>query len=377
MRIAMIGSRGVPAGSGGIEKIVERLGGALARRGHDVTVFCRSNYIDYDGAEYDGMRLRVLPTIGTKHLDAIVHTALSTTQALSGYDVLHYHALGPGLLTPLPRVLARDTAVVQTVHALDWQRAKWGRVARGVLRAGEWVSTKSPQDVIVVAADLVEYYEAEYGFTPTLIPNPVETVIEHQPAGTIGSRFGLEPQNYLLFIGRLTPEKQIDVLLRAYKLVDSELPLVIVGGSSFTDNYVAHLNRLASEDSRVIMAGELFGETLTELLTNARAFVSPSALEGSPSTVLEAISAGVPIVASEIAPHVELLGAATGGCMLHEVGSEIALAAAIEEVISDHASARIEMTRSRSHLLTGRSAGEVAERTEEVYIQALDQRRGR
>lgn len=376
MRIAMIGSRGIPATSGGIEHVVERLGAALVRRGHQVTVFCRGNYVNDEGRMYSGMRRRVLPTIGTKHLDAIVHTSLSSLEALGGFDVLHYHALGPGLLTPLPRVAARRTAVVQTVHALDWQRAKWGPIAQRVLRTAEKLSTIAPQAIIVPSQALVDHYRAAHDTVPTLIPNPVDP-IPYRPAITIQSAFGLEPEGYLLFVGRLTPEKRVDLLLRAFERVETDLRLAIVGKSSYTDRYVSQLRRLAAADMRVVMTGAVHGEPLAELLTNAYAFVSPSALEGSPSTVLEAISAGVPVIASAIEPHVELLRSAGAGCKLHSTGSEESLATAIRELIDGRGPAKRKMERYRMDFLVGRTADAVAEKTEAVYQRALAERRRR
>jgi len=366
----MIGSRGVPAASGGIEKVVEQLGAALARRGHEVTVFCRSNYVNGGGGTYAGMRRRVLPTIGTKHLDAIAHTSLSTVEALTGFDVLHYHALGPGLLAPLPRLLSRRTAVVQTVHAVDWQRAKWGAVARCVLRSGELISTRAPHELIVPSVALADHYRSRHRKEPTVIPNPFPGIAP-RPAETITTRWGLEPRRYVLFVGRLTPEKQVDVLLRAYRLLGTDHRLVIVGGSSFTDSYVAQLGQLARADDRVTMTGALHGEVLEEVFTNAAVFVSPSAVEGFNITLVEAISAGLPIVASDIGPHVELLTPLGEAAHLHAVGDEQGLARAISQALRRPGYASDALARYREVLLEDFSPDRIARLTEDVYRRAL------
>jgi glycosyltransferase involved in cell wall biosynthesis len=373
MRIAMIGLRGVPALSGGIERVVEELGRALAARGHDVTVYGRSNYVKHPEPTFAGMRLRVLPTIGTKHLDAIVHTSLATADALTGYDVLHYHAQGPGLLAAVPRAVGR-TAIVQTVHGLDWQRAKWGRFASSVLRVGEIASTRIPHEVIVPSQALATYYRERHGKDVAVIPNPFHA-ITLRPPSAIAERFGLEPRRYVLFVGRLTPEKQVHVLLRAYRRVRTDERLVIVGGSSFTDSYVSELEALAAADERVIMTGELHGEMLEELFSNARAFASPSALESFNVTLVEAISAGLPIVASAIEPHVELLNPLGPGARLHQVGDEEGLAAAIGKAIEDGADARGAVARYRKELLERFSPDRVAGLTEDVYERARQLRR--
>ena len=366
----MIGSRGVPAGCGGIEQMVERVGAALARRGHQVTVFCRSNYVDGDDRVYAGMHRRVLPTIGTKHLDAITHTSLSTVGALTGFDVLHYHALGPGLLTPLPRLLSRRTAIVQTVHALDWQRAKWGGLARSVLRSGEVLSTLVPHELIVPSAALATHYRTMHGLDPTTIPNPFAGIARRAPIA-IRERWGLEPRRYLLFVGRLTPEKHVHTLLRAFRLIDTDQRLVIVGGSSFTDTYVADLEALAAADDRVVMTGALHDEVLDELYTNASAFASPSALEGLPITLLEAISAGLPIVASDIEAHVELLGPLGAAARLHPVGDERELAWAVDDVLNSPGDPSGVIGAYRQRLLETFSPDRIARLTEDVYVRAL------
>jgi glycosyltransferase involved in cell wall biosynthesis len=375
MRVAMIGLRGVPATSGGIERVVEQLGAALVARGHDVTVYCRSNYVDRGRSSYEGMHLRVLPTIGTKHLDAIVHTSLATVDALRGFDVLHYHALGPGMLASVPRI-GSSCGIVQTVHGIDWQAAKWGGFARAVLRSGEKASTRIPHKLIVPSEALASHYTELHGVQPTVIPNPLR-LITPRPAAAIRDRFMLEPRGYLLFVGRLTPGKQVDVLLRAYRRVQTDHRLVIVGGSSFTDSHVAELEALAVADDRVIMAGELHGELLEEMFTNAIGFVSPSAHEGFNVTLLEAISARVPIVASAIQPHVELLAPLDGGVHFHDVGDEHSLAGAIGELIGDPGAGSDAIEHYRTELLDRFSPGRVAALTEDVYERALARKHGR
>jgi glycosyltransferase involved in cell wall biosynthesis len=372
MRIAMIGQRGVPASSGGIERVVEQVGAALARRGHEVTVYCRPNYVDPSVETFEGMRLRLLPTIGTKHLDAIVHTSFSTFDALSGFYVLHYHALGPGLLAALPRVVSR-AAVVQTVHGLDWQRAKWGGFATTVLRCGELASVRVPHELMVPSRALADHYREVHGKDATVIPNPFPAITAREPL-MIRERYGLDPGRYVLFVGRLTPEKQVDVLMRAYRRVETDARLVIVGGSAFTDGYVAELETLAAADDRVTMTGELQGPVLDELFTNAGAFASPSALEGFNITLVEAISAELPIVASAIPPHTELLHPLDGAVRFHDVGSEESLARALRDVIEEPDRSRAALVSYKAALRDAFSADRIAEQTEVVYERALARR---
>ena len=330
----MIGQKGLPATFGGIEHHVEELGSRLAARGHEVTVFCRPSYSS--GANHHGgMRLRYVPTVRTKHLDALVHSALSTlVSVLDPPDIIHYHALGPGLVSPLPRYLSRSK-VVMTVHGLDHLRAKWGKGAQAVLRTAAWMSARVPDATIGVSRTLVEHYRSRYRRPIAYIPNGVTVHGPRRPA-EITRRFGLSEGSYLLFVGRLVPEKAVDLLIRAFRRIGDDLRLVIVGGSSFSDDYERSLRRLAAEDPRVIFTGYLFGSTLEELYSNAAAFVLPSLLEGLPLTLLEAAAYGTPVVVSNIAPHLQIVADDAPGRRVFVAGDEASLTEALLRTIRNH-----------------------------------------
>ncbi|MBA2495744.1 MAG: glycosyltransferase family 4 protein, partial [Acidimicrobiia bacterium] len=307
LRIAMLGTRGVPARWGGIERHVEEIGARLAAKGHEVTVYCRANYQPEAGL-HRGMRLVPLRTVGTKHLDAIVHTASATARAVRRrYDVVHYHALGPGLFAPVARTMS-TAKVVLTVHGLDHQRAKWGGVARAVLGTAAWTSTWAPHAVVAVSAELEARHVGRRA--PVVrVTNGVTAPGPHLSRGEACARLGLGERPYVLFVGRLVPEKAPDQLLAAFaRLAGDDLRLVLAGGSSFSDDYVATLRAAATADSRVVLAGYVHGAELDELYANAAVFVLPSRLEGLPLTLLEAASYATPVVASAIAPHVEVVG---------------------------------------------------------------------
>lgn len=370
LRIAMIGQKGLPATFGGIEHHVEELGSRMAARGHEVTVFCRTNYGDGRRQHHRGMRLVELPTVGTKHLDAIVHSALATAVALrDDYDILHYHAIGPGALAALPRVASR-AKVVLTLHGLDDERAKWSRLARLVLRTAGWVSAHAPNAIIAVSRDLQRHYREVRSRQTLYIPNGVSTQ-EPGPADPILDRFGLQAGDYLLFVGRLVPEKAPDLLVRAFRQVPGDHRLVLVGGSSFTSSYTEQIRRLAAEDARVTLTGYLFGAELGALYRNAAAFVLPSLLEGLPLTLLEAAAYGTPIVASDIPPHVEVLGESRPGGRLVPVGDERQLAHQLAEVLADREGERRGTAALRERVLQAYSWDAAAEATERVYRLVL------
>jgi glycosyltransferase involved in cell wall biosynthesis len=366
----MIGQKGVPATFGGVEHHVEELGTRLAARGHDVTVFCRPGYSD-GASQPGGIRARSVPTVRTKHLDAIVHCGLSTLVSLmDAPDVIHYHALGPGLVSPLPRYLS-GSKVVLTVHGLDHDRAKWSRSARTILRAAAWISARVPDATIGVSSELVDHYRTRYGRSIAYIPNGV-TRRQPRPASEITGRHGLHPGSYILFVGRLVPEKAPDLLMRAFRRIhDDDVRLVIVGGSSHTDRYTAQLREIASTDPRILMTGYLYGPTLEELYSNAAAFVLPSTLEGLPLTLLEAISFGSPVVVSDIPPHVQIVGGDAPGRHLFPSGDDIALAGTLEKTIESYPREHADALLSSKDVLARYDWDEVARATEELYERVV------
>lgn len=370
LRIAMIGQRGVPATWGGIEHHVEEIGARLADRGHDVTVFCRTNYSNERLPIYRGMRLRHFPTLGTKHFDAISHSAFSTVAALFGrFDVVHYHALGPGLLAPLPRVFSR-AKVVQTIHGLDSERAKWGAVATAVLRAAGWSSGHVPDATIGVSRDLKAHYAERWKRVIDYIPNGVAS-LERRDPDEIMTRWGLAKGTYILFVARLVPEKAPDLLLRAFKALDADLRLVIAGGSSYSADYERSIAALAADDNRVLMTGYVYGDALAELYSNAAAFVLPSSLEGLPLTLLEAAAYGTPVVASDIPPHLEILSSSGAGHRLFRSGDQQALTQTLSTVLQDPAAEREGAAKLRDQVLRDYDWDAAADATESVYERVL------
>jgi glycosyltransferase involved in cell wall biosynthesis len=369
----MIGQRGVPATFGGIEHHVEELGSRLAARGHDVVVYTRTSYASERHATYRGMRPRYLPTVHSKHLDAIVHSSLSTIDAMARRpDIVHYHAVGPGILAVVPRYFSR-AKVVLTVHGLDADRAKWGGSARAVLRVGQWLSARVPDETIVVSRDLARYYQEHHGRRTAYIPNGVSSPTPRPPA-EITRRFGLRGDDYLLFVGRIVPEKAPDLLLRAFRHVDTDRRLVIAGGSSHTDEYLRSVRSLAAGDPRALLTGYVYGSLLEELYANASAFVLPSTLEGLPLTLLEAASYGTPVVVSDIPPHREVVGGDAPGHRIVPMGDERALTASLRETLVDLPAERRGAEALRASVVTSYAWDRAADATESVYASLTGRR---
>lgn len=309
MNIAMIGQKGVPGIFGGIERHVEQLSLILTKRGHNVTVYTRPYYTSATKARLQKIRLISLPSLRTKHFDAISHTFLATLHALrQDYDVIHYHGVGPALLSFLPRLFRHQAKVIVTFHCIDRKHQKWGSIARFFLWLGERAAVFYPHETIVVSKTLRAYCRKNFRKNVTYIPNGVP--LESAPtlnADAIEKKFGLIANQYILAVSRLIPHKGIHHLIKAYQQLATEKPLVIVGDSFYTDSYVKELKKLAGNNPRIIFTGFQKGKILAELFSNALLFVLPSESEGLPIALLEAASFGKCILASNIPENVEII----------------------------------------------------------------------
>ena len=294
MKIAFIGARGVVGKYSGIETYYEELGSRLAALGHEVTVYCRS-YFTPGVNRYRGMRVKRFPTVRSKHLETVVHTALSTFDALfKRYDIVQFHALGSAPFAFVPRLIGSKTVV--SVCGLDGRRAKWGGFARRYLEACEWASVHCPTAASVVSAELARYFAERYGQEVTYIPNGV--TLQSKVSADHLEPLGLSERNYILYVGRLTPEKACEDLIAAYKACDTNLKLAFVGGSTYADSYVESLKKEASD--RILFLGFQQGDALSALFSNAYFYVLPSRIEGLSISLLEAMGYGNCVLTSDI-----------------------------------------------------------------------------
>ncbi len=316
MRIAMIGQKGLPAIYGGVEQHVHELAAGLVSHGHSVTAYARTWYTGGNTAHVNGVTIQHVPTLHTKHLDTIVHTLFATIHAINKkFDVIHYHGVGPALLAWIPRLFAPKTKVIVTFHSIDRYHQKWGLIAKLMLRCGEWAACRFPHQTIAVSQGLKQYTLNEYNTNTVYIPNGVETKTEIPSTAPLAG-FHIEAHKYLVMVSRLVPHKGAHLLIEAFNRLkrdhaDSEeirqLKLVIVGGSVYTDEYVAALHQLAASANDVIFTGFQSGDTLAALYAHAKLLVHPSLNEGLPMTVLGAMSYGKPVLLSNIPEHIELV----------------------------------------------------------------------
>lgn len=308
LRIAFLGMKCMPAlGQGGVEVVVEELSTRMAKMGHQVTCYNRRG--KQGGKKglttYKGVRIVNVPTIDKRGLAAMSASTVAAIRAAFGpYDVVHFHAEGPCAMLWLPKLVGKRC--IATIHGLDHQRAKWGKLASTYIMLGEKCATRFADEVIVLSKGVQDYFQKTYGRKTRFIPNGVNRPKLHE-ADLIRKKYGLEKDGYILFLARLVPEKGLNYLIQAYRQVQTDKKLVIAGGTSDTDQFVKELKALAAGDDRILFTGFVRGQMLEELYSNAYLYTLPSDLEGMPLSLLEAMSYGNCCLVSDIAECTEVV----------------------------------------------------------------------
>ena len=310
MAIAMFGQKRLSR-EGGIEIVVKELCTRMAKNGYTVTCYNRSGHhvsgAEYDKkTEYEGINQKCVPTIEKKGLAAVSSSFFAALNSAFGkYNVVHIHAEGPAFFSWLPKLLGKR--VIVTVHGLDWQREKWkSGFGSKFIKQGEKNAVKYADEIIVLSKGVHDYFRNQYGRETRFIPNGVNRP-EIRKAELITDKFGLTKDSYILFLGRLVPEKGIRYLIEAFKNVKTDKKLVIAGGSSDTDSFMKELKELAKDDKRIIFTGFVQGQMLEELYSNAYIYTLPSDLEGMPLSLLEAMSYGNCCLVSDIQECTEVV----------------------------------------------------------------------
>lgn len=314
MKIAFIGQKGIPAIWGGVEQHVDHLSRRIAKKGHEVLVYARPYYTSPDVASRfnndsanKNIRIVLLWVFRSKHFEAIFHTLRSIFHAMKeNVDIYHFQSVGPSLLSWIPRVFRPRAQVITTFHSPDRLHQKWGFVASSILTIAEWSAVTFAHRTIVVSKDLKSYADGRWQGRTVYIPNGVDMPQLQKPS-MITAAYGLEGNDYILMVSRLVRHKGAHYLIEAFKQLDTNKKLVIVGDSAFTDNYVAELKQMAADDPRIIFTGYQSGQMLEELFSNAYMYVQPSESEGLSIAVLEAGSYGLPVLVSDIPANSEIL----------------------------------------------------------------------
>ena len=313
LKIAMLGHKRVPSREGGIEIVVGELATRMCARGHSVTCFNRKGHhvsgAAFDEAEKDeycGVKLKSVWTLDKKGLAAMTASFSAAIRAAFGkYDVVHFHAEGPCAMMWIPKLFGKKC--IATIHGLDHQRAKWGKFASWYIRTGEKCAVRFADEIIVLSQNVKNYFSNTYNRKTVFVPNGVTrpNIIQ---ADELTKLYSVNKDEYILFFGRLVPEKGLRYLIEAYKQVKTDKKLIIAGGSSDSGAFEQEIKSLALDDPRIVFTGFVQGRLLNELCSNAYIYVLPSDLEGMPLSLLEAMSYGNCCLTSDIDECASVLG---------------------------------------------------------------------
>lgn len=300
LNIAMLGHKHIPSREGGIEVVVEELSTRMVQKGGAVTCLNRSGHhvsgrqYDDEKKEYKGVKIRKVLTINFKGIAAMTSSLFgSLTAAFGSYDVVHIHAEGSAFFSFIPHFLGKK--VIVTIHGLDWDRAKWGKFSSWYIKQGEKNAVKYADEIIVLSEGIKKYFQKTYGRKTVFIPNGVTRPQIREPREI--KKWGLDKDGYVLFLGRIVPEKGVKYLVEAWKGVTTDKKLVIAGGSSDTGKFMEELRKIGED---IIFTGFVQGLVLEELYSNAYIYTLPSDLEGMPLSLLEAMSYGNCCLVSDI-----------------------------------------------------------------------------
>ncbi len=315
-RVALIGSRGVPARYGGFETLYAELAPRLVARGFDVTVYARSNYTPRHRNHYRGTRVVVLPTIRSKHLDTPVHTLLSCLHAAGErYDAALVVNSANALFVPLLKIAGIPSSL--NVDGIEKRRAKWGSFGRWVYAFSELLATTVPDALITDAETIAAHYLERYGASSTVLTYGVD--LDRGKGTRILRQLGLKPREYFLYVARFEPENNPHRLAAAYRMVPGRLPLVMVGSAPYAQEFIASFQKDA--DPRIRFPGPIYGRGYRQLLRHCLAYIQATEVGGTHPALVEAMGSAAAIVAHDTPEHQEVVGDAAWIVNLYDANS--------------------------------------------------------
>lgn len=330
MKIALIGSRGIPARYSGFEQFYEQFAVRLAERGHDVTVYNRSHFIKDVKKEYKGVRIVSLPSIPTKHLDTITHTFLSSLHALfQGYDIVYYCIVGNSPLVWIPRMVGAKTLI--NVDGEDWARDKWTGFAKTYQKWCERVACACSNTVIADAKGILTRYRELYNHETIFVPYGANIRQDEKTRSL--EKWNLKPDEYIFYVGRFVPENAIDLLIRAFKRLKTDKKLVVVGDAPYADEFKKSLHELAGNDDRIIFTGYAFDADYAQLSTHAYVYVQPAGIDGTRPALLDQMGFGNCVLVRNSTVNMEVIGDC--GCFFDRERLEESLSEVLQDLI-DH-----------------------------------------
>jgi glycosyltransferase involved in cell wall biosynthesis len=343
MRIAIMGTRGIPAMYGGFETMAWELSGRLAARGHDVTVYCRRGRTDETRSTAPGVRRRFLPFLSGKYLETVSHTALSVLDGVRApYDVVLVANTANAMVCGVPRI--RGTKVVLSVDGIERQRAKWGRAGRTWYALGERLALVCPNEIVADADVIAAYFRERYQKASTVIAYGA-TELSREPPPDLGafSIGDIRVNDYLLYVSRLEPENQAHLVVEAYRKVPGSHPLLIVGDAPYAAAYKARLRKAADADPRVRLLGGVYGTGYQDLQRGALAYIHATSVGGTHPALIEAMAAGNLVIAFATPENAEVVG--NTGLLYHDVDE---LSAHLARVVDDPEEPALRALRAAS-----------------------------
>ena len=355
MRIAIIGSRGLLSEYSGIESMLRELCPRLVRRGHSISVFGEASA----ERSFEGVALEHAASFGGRRMETLSRSLFATLQALvSHFDLLHFHDVAPALYSPLCRL--RGVPTLLTLHSVDWRRNQWSSTAKTAIKIIERIAVGSASRITVVSEPLRRYVHDTYGRDSVVLPNVVEPR-PRVPAGAYCAKLGIREQQYVLFVGRLVSDKAPHTLIRAFRAIDTDMKLVIVGRDRHGGRYASDLRAMADAHT-VIFTGHVSAAELAELYSNAYLFVLPSLVEGCSMAILEAMAYGTPVLVSDTPENLCTIGS---DGLAFRAGDTIDLTTQLDRLLANPAHLK------RRRATAAASWDDIVERYENVYSDAV------
>ena len=304
IKIAFLGTRGIPAHYGGYETFVEEVGERLVKRGFDVTVYCRTDSVPTGMSSYKGMRLVCLPTIPHKYLHTLVHTLLATIHVMfSDRQAVYYCNTINSVFCFLPRLVGKKT--IMNTDGLEWKRKKWGGLGKAAYRISEWIATWAAAEIVCDSREMENYYLKKFGKASERISYG-GTGLRSEDVTLLHSRYGLEPRKYFLYVSRLEPENNAHLFVKSYEKIKTDMPFIIVGDAPYACGYIQELK--ATKDPRVRFLGYVFGEDYKLLTSHAFVYFHGNEVGGTNPGLVEAMSLGNSVLAIDVPFNREVLG---------------------------------------------------------------------
>ena len=377
MKIAMLGHKRIPSREGGVEVVVEELASRMVQNKNEVDVYNRKGKNVQDKSvdankkkikQYKGIKIITIPTINKKGLDALIYSFFASIRVtIKKYDIVHYHAEGSCAMLWIPKMFGKK--IVVTIHGLDWQRSKWGGFASKYIKFGEKMAVKYADKIIVLSEGVKKYFKETYNRDTDFIPNGVNKP-EIREAKIIKEKYGLNKDDYILFLARIVPKKGLHYLIEAYKNINTEKKLVIAGGASHTNDYLNEIKDLVKNNEKIIMTGFVQGEELEELFSNCYLYCLPSDIEGMPLSLLEAMSYGNYCLVSSIKENTDVT---ENMATIFEKGNIGSLQTKLEQMLKNN-NLEISKEEISNYILNKYNWDDVTKKTLGIYSEIVNKR---